>query len=119
MNREPWQCRLLDAIEKDRRSDRAISLAASLGQNYVNEMKRTGKMPAADKVYKLCRALGVSMTYIFTGSQVTAKEERLLAALSLMSEEDQDRLLELAERLRQLDEGPPEEARLVYPGKAD
>lgn len=66
---ENWKSRLLKAVDEDPRSDRAISLATGLGVNTVNELRNTDKSPSIEKVMTLSEELGVSLAYIFWGSE--------------------------------------------------
>ena len=63
-----WKSRLLQAVDDDPRSDRAISLAVGLGVNTVNELRNTDKSPSVDKVLKLAEELGLSLGYVFWGA---------------------------------------------------
>lgn len=118
VEQEAWFQRLVEAIdayiEESKRtgegpdSDRALSLAAGLGPNYVNQL-RDRKAVGASPVLKLCRQIGVSATYIFTGAHLTPQAERFLTLFSALPERDQDRLLELAERFAATSESPPPE----------
>ncbi|WP_247996643.1 MULTISPECIES: helix-turn-helix domain-containing protein [Brucella] len=66
---ENWKSRLLKAVDEDPRSDRAISLATGLGVNTVNELRNTDKSPSIEKVMTLCDELGISLAYLFWGSE--------------------------------------------------
>lgn len=93
-----WWIRLIDEINKAEsagRSLRNISLTAGLGPNYVEQMRKKGKMPSADVVKKLAEALGISVTYIFTGVQMTREAEQLLALWASLTEEQKDSLLQM------------------------
>lgn len=67
--KESWKTRLLKAVDEDPRSDRAISLATGLGVNTVNELRNTNKSPSIDKVLKVSEELGLSLSYLFWGSE--------------------------------------------------
>lgn len=104
MIQEAWRDRLLDAIGKDPRRPRALSLDAKLGPNYVGQMIRKGKRPGAATVLKLCRALKVSPTYIFSGARMSPEEEELIVLIQSMTDDDRKVLLDLAKKLRRDDE---------------
>lgn len=93
MSGEGWKERLFEAIEADSRSDRAISLGAKLGPNYIEQMRKKGKMPGADAVLKLCKALGISPVFLLTGMQITPEEEEVLTLLASLSDEQRQRFL--------------------------
>jgi hypothetical protein len=59
---DDWVNRLLLAAEKDGRSDRAISLAAGLGPNFLNELRNLNKAPTVPKVVALANELNVSLS---------------------------------------------------------
>lgn len=110
---DEWWQRLRDAIEAARSAGRSytdISREAKQGRNYVQQMMKNGKAPGADVVAKLCKALGVSVTYIFTGVRMTAEAEEMLALFSRLDEKAKDNLLELLKKLSSRqpnDEAPP------------
>lgn len=72
-----WKERLLQAVESDGRSDRAISMAAGLGENFVNQLRNEDKEHSIKKVLKLADELGVSLSHLFIGSEITAEDEEL------------------------------------------
>ncbi len=76
-----WRERLIAAADADPRSDRAISLAAKLGPNFVNELRNTGKEPGIKKVLKLADELGVSINHLFFGGELTQEDEEFLDLL--------------------------------------
>lgn len=83
-----WRERILEAVEADERSDRAISLAAKLGPNFVNELRNTRKQPRADKLLKLIDELKISATYVFTGLDFTPEDELFVQLLRSASPAD-------------------------------
>lgn len=84
-----WRDRLLEAVDRDGRSDRAISHAAKLGPNFVNELRNTDKEPGIKKVLKLAAELKLSTTYLFLGSELTPEDEELIRLLKSTSEAEQ------------------------------
>lgn len=79
-----WRERLLKAIDEDGRSDRAISLAAGLGPNFISQMRGTKtaapKKPNIEYVRKLAAALGKEMPSIVGQTEEDAAN-RLRSAL--------------------------------------
>lgn len=74
-----WYPRLLEAIERDPRSRTAISIAAGLGPNYLQQMIKDGKEPGANKLERLLAALGTASTfYIMTGIEAGPEDEEFL-----------------------------------------
>lgn len=95
-----WRQRLIAAIEKDERTPRAISLAAGLGPNYLNQMIERGTSPSIPALVALCGVLSLSLTYIFTGAEMTPGQEELLRLSSELPDQQQDLLVDLARQLR-------------------
>lgn len=91
---EKWRERLVQAIESDGRSFRAISLAAGLGPNYVNQLVQEGRGPTASALIKLLAALNVSPTHIITGAEMTPDHDEFLAILMALSPERRAKLLD-------------------------
>jgi hypothetical protein len=96
----PWRDRLMKSIEADGRSPRAISLAAKLGPNYLTQMIERGTAPSTPALVSLCDALGISLTYVFTGANMTPDQEELLRLSAEMQDHQKDLLVEMARQLR-------------------
>ncbi len=90
-----WRERLLEAVEKDGRSDRAISLAANLGENFVNQLRYDDKDPKIKSVIALADELNVSLAQIFTGLDITPQDEEFWARYRAMPEAERAALLAL------------------------
>lgn len=104
---DEWWGRLREAIETAKgagRSFQSISAEAGMARNYVQQMMKNGKAPGADVVAKLCRVLGVSVTYIFTGARMTAEAEEMLVLFSGLDNETKDTLLKL---MKSMPQAPP------------
>lgn len=93
--RENWKTRIIAAIDADARSDRAISLAAQLGENFVNQFRNTDRSPSVDKLEKLIKVLNLSYSYVFLGYDISPLDEDLLTALRYMPKDSQEALLKL------------------------
>lgn len=82
--KDDWRDRLLKAIDEDGRSDRAISLAAGLGVNFISQMRGTKasapKKPNIEYVRKLAIVLGKELSSI-VGTAEDDSEARLRSAL--------------------------------------
>lgn len=82
--KDGWRERLLAAIDADGRSDRAISLAAGLGPNFVSQMRGTKssapKKPNIEYVRKLALVLGKELSSIVGPTDEDA-ERQLRSAL--------------------------------------
>ncbi len=90
---ENWKKRLVEAIDADSRSDRAISKAAGLGVNFVNELKNTDKDPSVNKVLRLAKELNLSVAQVFLGYELTSDDEYLLSVLRTIPNEQKAALL--------------------------
>jgi hypothetical protein len=90
----------MQSIEADGRSPRAISLAAKLGPNYLTQMIERGTAPSTPALVSLCDVLGISLTYVFTGANMTPDQEELLRLSAEMQDHQKDLLVEMARQLR-------------------
>ena len=81
-------------MESDERSDRQLSIAAGLGENYVQQFKKDSKNTGAQAVIKLCEALGLSPVYVFCGIEITPEDEETIRMLSELPESDKDYFLD-------------------------
>ncbi len=96
---EKWRERLLECLDKDPRSSRAISISSGLGQNAVTQFRTTDKTPSVETVMKIARTIGVSHSYIFTGVELDQDVEDLLRLLKALKPEERHTMIELARHL--------------------
>jgi transcriptional regulator with XRE-family HTH domain len=89
MPERTWRDRLRFAIKRDKRSMRAISIAAGQSESYVWEMLNRDKEPTIGPLQKVCSVLGVTLTYITEGYEITPESERILRAVARMTQEQQ------------------------------
>jgi transcriptional regulator with XRE-family HTH domain len=94
-----WRSRFIKAVEADGRTARAISKAAGLGPNYLTQMLSRGTAPSTPALVALCDVLGVSLTYIFTGAEMSPEEEELLRLSAELTDEQKKLLIELARQM--------------------
>lgn len=98
---DDWFPRLLAAIEADGRSKRAISMAAGLGPNFVQQMIKDGKTPGADKLLSILGALGAARTfYVLTGINMSPEDEDLFREFLSLPSELRQKLLDFARSFR-------------------
>jgi hypothetical protein len=96
-----WFDRLLEAVERDGRDMKAISLAAGLGPNFVQQMVRYRKAPKIDSFVKLMKALGQSdVLYIITGNQFSDVDQQLYQIAAGLGDEDKKALIAAFAALR-------------------
>ena len=96
---EEWRTRLIQAVDADERSDRAISEAAGLGVNFVNELRRGEKEPGINKVLKLAQTLNLSLGFVFNGAEISARDEADLKVFLSLSPDNRQSILGLARQL--------------------
>lgn len=90
MEAEEWRQRIVDAIMAELATGRArrdISKAAGLGENYVSQMLTRGTSPRLDEASRLIRELGLSLSYVFLGIEMTPDVEELLQLFLDMPED--------------------------------
>lgn len=95
-----WRQRLISAIEEDPRSPRAISIDAGLGPNFLGQMMARGTSPSTSAVVALCETLGISLTYLFTGAEMSPEDEELLRLSGNLPEDRRKLLLAMARSWR-------------------
>jgi len=79
---EDWKERILAAAAKDGRSDRAISIAAGLGENFLNQLRHQSRVsPSVDKVLQLASELKLSRSQLFIGDDISQEDEEFLELL--------------------------------------
>lgn len=103
---DEWFDRILEAVQRDGRDMKAISLDANLGENYVQQMVSKRKKPRIDTLIKLLRALGrADALYIITGAKFTDEDRRLLDVAAQLDDAGKRALIAAFAALR---EPPPE-----------
>src|SRR5690606_31299131 len=92
-----WRERLKQAVKRDGRSYRAISMAANLHETAVWELLNPKKEPGIDKVVAVATEIGVTVGWIFDGIELSPESERLLKAWGRMSKDEREAFLEFVE----------------------
>lgn len=100
MNDGAWRRRLSEAIAASGKSQREISLAAGMGAGYVNSLFKENKDPTIENLMKVCAVVGVSLSYVLYGYQISAETEEILQLLEDASPEERVGLLTLLRGLR-------------------
>lgn len=75
-----WRHRLAAIIDRSGRSKRSISFAAGMGPGYLHSLLTEGKDPTIESLSKLCKEVGVSLSFIVHGYVVTAEQEEFSTA---------------------------------------
>lgn len=97
-----WIDRLWEVVDADPRSDRAISLAANLGPNYVSQTRSRETYPVSDKLNALLDALGEEAAiYVMTGVRLNPDAVSALNAISAIPESLRQNALALIQSLAQ------------------
>lgn len=94
MSNSSWRDRLIQAIDADGRSDRALSTAARLGPNYIQQMRERGTNPSFEHASKLCEALNLSVVYVLTGLKLDADGEEFIRLASSLSPDQRRSMLD-------------------------
>lgn len=93
-----WIDRLWQAIDHDGRSARAISLAAGLGVNYLNQTRSRGTHPVTDKLASILDVLGPEAAiYVMTGLEMSAEDQAFLRLLASYDKEQKQAARQLIE----------------------
>jgi ribonucleoside-diphosphate reductase alpha chain len=81
MHDSGWRQRLEDAVRKDGRSLRDISLEAELSHGYLHGILRDGKEPTLDRFAKICKVLNLSLSYALMGVDISIETEEIVRGL--------------------------------------
>lgn len=98
--KDGWANRLKTAIDEDGRSMRAISLAAGLGPNYLEQTFSRGSAPTQNKLAAVMEQLGQEASiYIYTGVRANAQT---IEYLNLLAEAPDDLRASTLDLLRKM-----------------
>lgn len=75
---ESWKTRLAQGIKANGKSQREVSLAAKLGQGYVNSLLKEGKDPTIENLVKVCAAANLSLSWVLFGVEMSRETEELI-----------------------------------------
>lgn len=93
-----WRDRLQAALDGKDKSAREISLKAGKGPGYLHSILKEGKDPTVESMGAVCEALGVSVSSILLGVEMSQKTEEILQRLG-GSEEDQALMLQILQKI--------------------
>lgn len=91
-----WRDRLAAALEASGKSKREVSLASGSGPGYLHSILKEGKDPSVENLARICGALGVSLTKVLYGIDISPATERLMRAAEA-SEATRNHLLAILE----------------------
>lgn len=97
-----WRDRLAAALKRSGKSKRSVSLKANLGPGYVHSILVEGKDPTIDNLASVCREIGVSLSYVLYGVEMTPETEAIVRELERGSPARRESFLQLL-----LDSRPP------------
>lgn len=95
MEDDGWRKRLLEAVKASGKSQRAISIAAGLNPGYVNSLFNEGKDPTISNLIDVCAQVGVSLSHVLYGYEMTAETEEILRLLEGASPGEREGLLQI------------------------
>lgn len=95
MEGEGWRERLRLAVDASGKSQRAISIAAGMGAGYVNSLFKDGKDPTIENLIKVCGIVGVSLSYVLYGIEISPETEETLKLLQKAPEDERNAWLAL------------------------
>lgn len=95
MDTTGWRQRLALALERSGKSKRGVSLAAKLGAGYVHSILNEGKDPTIDNLVAVCREIGVSLSYVLYGVEMSPETESILQEIESLSPARRAALLQL------------------------
>jgi len=85
MMEDGWFDRLCEVVIADKRSLRAISMEAGLGQNYLSQMISDGKAPGTEKLSSILRQFpGEIAPYVLLNIRITSADLSMLHRFSKM-----------------------------------
>lgn len=97
MGQETWRDRLTAAIKDSGKSMRAISRATGRGPGYVHSILKDGKDPTIDNLIEVCGQVGVSLSYLIYGFDVSDENEKILHLLQSASDQRRRGILQILE----------------------
>jgi ribonucleoside-diphosphate reductase alpha chain len=77
-----------------------VSLAAGLGAGYVHSILNEGKDPTIDNLIAVCNEIGVSLSAVLYGYEMSAENEEILRLLQNSSPGAREGLLALLREKR-------------------
>lgn len=95
MNDEAWRKRLADALEVSGKSKRGVSLAAGMGPGYLHSLLAEKKDPTVQNLMSICKELGVSLSFILYGYEISAENEEILRLLEVSAPGEKEGLLKM------------------------
>ena len=93
MKTDDWQKRFWQAVDEDGRSARAISLAAGLGPNYLDQARARKSLKVAGLVAVLEEMGASTLLYVLTGVKM---DERAVQFLTVAAELNDPALIQEA-----------------------
>ncbi len=95
MLKDAWRGRLAAALEQSGKSKREVSIAAGMGAGYVHSLLGEGKDPTVQNLIKVCEVIGVSLSFVLYGYELTAENEEILRLLKAATPGERKGLLQI------------------------
>ena len=77
-----WRQRLEQAVKDSGRSMKEISEAAGLSHGYLYTILNKGQDMSVSRLFLVCEQLGVSVSYIISGIELSESDEKLLQEMN-------------------------------------
>lgn len=81
MGTQTWRQRLEQAVREKGRTFRDVSLKAGLAHGYVHAVISTDKDPTVENLIAVCQEIGVSLSFILYGFEMSPETEEILSLL--------------------------------------
>lgn len=78
---DQMRTRLAQALKDRGLSKRSVSLKTELGPGYLHSILEENKQPSVGNLAKICSSVGVSLSYILYGIELSEETERLIALI--------------------------------------
>lgn len=88
---------MIEAIERDGRSDRVICAAIGRSGSYLNGILRGGKEPGIESMVRLAETLNISLSWLMFGIELDGDAEKLLRLFTSLSATRRKSFLQMAE----------------------
>lgn len=90
-----WRRRLAEAVQASGKSKREVSISAGMGAGYVHSILSEGKDPTVQNLIRICDQIGVTVSHILYGYDLTPENEELLRLLKDATPEVREALIRL------------------------
>lgn len=96
MKNGQWRNRLIQAIERSGKSQRAIAQAAGLSPGYLGSILKEGKDPSLSRILKVIDQTDASLYWVLYGIEMSKEEQELLRSYARFTSDQKEAFLRLA-----------------------